>query len=188
MAATILAAAAVAPRAVAEPALLDLSPQYREENLVVSVRLADGLSAETLEEIDSGIETTFEYRIQISRKRTGWPDDVLIRRDVECLVRRDSLTRQYTLTRRVDGELMERRVGADADAMRAFLTLLQEMPVARRSEIPGAVDLEVRVRCDLGLVWRFYLIPWRMTTGWAKAPLPVAQDPEPREGQSGRRR
>jgi hypothetical protein len=187
MAALILAAAAAWPCTAAEPALVDLSTRYQGESLMVSVRLVAGLTPERLEEIESGIETVLEYRIQVTRRRVGLPDEVLVRRRVECLVRRDALARQYTLTRRVDGELVERRVATEADGMRSFLTRIDDMPLARNVDLPAGVELEVRARCDLGLQWRFYLIPWRMTTGWVRAPVPAAPATGEPEGERGRR-
>lgn len=187
MAALILAAAAAWPCAAAEPALVELSTRYQGENLLVALRLVDGLTAERLEEIESGIETVLEYRIKITRRRVGLPDEVLVRRRVECIVRRDALARQYTLTKRVDGELVERRVATDGDGMQSFLTRIDDMPLARIVDLPAGVELEMRARCDLGLQWRFYLIPWRMTTGWARAPVPAAPATGGPEGEHGRR-
>jgi len=155
---------------------------------MASVRLVDGLTPERLEEIESGIETVLEYRIQVARRRVGLPDEVLVRRRVECLVRRDALARQYTLTKRVDGELVERRVATDVDGMRLFLTRIDDVPLARTMDLPVGVDLEVRARCDLGLQWRFYLIPWRMTTGWERAPVPAAPATGEPEGEHGHNR
>jgi len=186
MAALILAAAPAWPCTAAEPALVDLSTRYQGENLMVSVRLVDGLTSERLEEIESGIEAVLEYRIQVTRRRVGLPDEVLVRRRVECLVSRDALARQYTLTRRVDGELVERRVATEGDVMRSFLTRIDDMPLARHVDLPAGVDLEIRARCDLGLQWRFYLIPWRMTTGWARAAVPAAPATGEPEGEHDR--
>jgi len=185
MAALILGVAAALPCTAAEPALVDLATRHEGENLTASLRLVDGLSAERLEEIESGIETVLEYRIQVTRRRVGLPDEVLVRRRVECIVRRDALARQYTLTRRVDGELVERRVATEADGMLSFLTRIDGMPIARGVDLPAGVELEVRARCDLGLQWRFYLIPWRMTTGWARASVPAAPVTGAPEGERG---
>lgn len=175
LAAALLASAAAFRPAAAEPALADLVPAFRDDALVVSVRLVDGLSPDHLDGIESGIETTIEYRAQVCRRRAGLPDDVVVRRRIESVVRRDALARQYLLTRRIDGELVERRVTADSREMIDFLTRLEAVPVARGDEIPAAEEgLYLRARCDLGLTWRFYLIPWPLGTGWVKAPIPAA--------------
>lgn len=172
LAAALLTVAAAFRPATAEPALADLTTEYRDDTLVLSVHLVDGLGPDLLDGIDSGIETTVEYRVQVYRRRGGMPDDLIARRRVECVVRRDALARQYLLTRRIDGELVERRVTAEKGEMTEFLTRLATVPVARQDEIPAEGESYLRVRCDLGLTWRFYLIPWPLTTGWTKATLP----------------
>lgn len=179
----VVLALAVPKAASAAPALSDLAVDRQGSDYVVSCRLVDGLSPAMLEEIEAGIETTLDYRLQVYRRRTGLPDDQVVRRHVESSVRHDALTRQYTLTRRVDGELVDSRVTSDPSEMRAFLTTLRGLPVLRSPDLVAGEEYYVRARCDLGLVWRFYLIPWRLDTGWARAP--IAPAPEETRG-SGR--
>jgi len=169
--AAALALLIVEPILAGPPAIVDLSVTRQGEDYFTSGRLVDGLSAATLEEIDAGIETTLDYRLQLLRRRSGLPDDVLARRLVECTVRHDALTRQYTLTRRLDGEMVETRVTGDAAEMRAFLTTLRAIPLVRASDLAPGEEYYLRARGDLGLVWRFFLIPWRLNTDWARAEL-----------------
>lgn len=165
-----LAAAAVGPTP-GPPVLADLAVTRDGEEFRASARLVDGLDPQTLDEIEAGIETTFRYRLQVFRRRDGWPDDAIARHLVECSVHRDALSRQYTLTRRMDDELAERRVTLDPAEMHAFLTNLPPIVVARASELPADAPVYLRARCELGLVWRFYLLPWRVNTDWARADL-----------------
>jgi hypothetical protein len=165
-----LAAAALGPPS-GPPALADLAVTREGENFRASARLVDGLDPQILDEIEAGIETTLRYRLQVFRRRDGWPDDAIARHVVECTVHRDALSRQYTLTRRVDDELAERRVTMDAAEMRAFLTTLPAVVVARAPDLPADAPVYLRARCELGLVWRFYLIPWRVNTDWARVDL-----------------
>jgi len=158
-----------APTLAGPPVIVDLSVNQQGDDYLASGRLVDGLSAAMLDEIDAGIETTLDYRLQLLRRRSGLPDDVLARRLLECTVRHDALTRQYTLTSRLDGEMVETRVTGDAVEMRAFLTTLRAVPLVRASDLVPGEEYYLRVRGDLGLVWRFFLIPWRLNTEWARA-------------------
>jgi len=156
----------------APPSVVDLAISVQGDNYVARARLADALTPQTLEEIEAGIETTLRYRLILSRRRLGLPDDQVARRLVECSVQRDALSRQYTLTRRVDGELAEKRVTTDPKEMNAFLTTVPAVTVARVSDVePDDGTLYLRARGELGLVWRFYLIPWRQNTDWARVDL-----------------
>jgi hypothetical protein len=164
-------AAAVDVRA-APPSVVDLAISVQGDDYVARARLADALTPQTLEEIEAGIETTLRYRLVLSRRRSGLPDDQVARRLVECSVQRDALSRQYTLTRRVDGELAEKRVTTDPKEMNAFLTTVPAVTVARVSDVePDDGTLYLRARGELGLVWRFYLIPWRQNTDWVRVDL-----------------
>lgn len=176
-AAALVLASAGSAAGAGSPALSGLAVDLRGDDYLLSCQLVDGLSPAMLEEIEAGIETTLEYRLHVYRRRPGLPDEPVARRRVECSVRHDALTRQYTLTRRVDGELVETRVSPDPAEMRAFLTTLRNLPLARAPDLAAGEEYYVRAKCDLGLVWRFYLIPWRLDTGWARAPIaPIREE------------
>ena len=174
----ILAATASAP--MGPPALTELAVTRQGSDYFAACRLVDGLSLGMLEEIEAGIETTLNYRLQLYRRRPGLPDQPLVRRVVECGVHHDALTRQYTLTRRLDGELVETHVTSRPEEMRAFLTTLHGIPVARAAELTAGAEYYLRARCDLGLVWRFYLIPWRLNTDWVRAAVPPEEEADVR--------
>jgi len=173
----IIAAALVLPFAgrpcrAADPVLADVGVRLQGDQYVASLRLVGVPTKEMLDEIEAGIETTVRYRLQVHHRRIGLPDEEMSRHQVDCSVRRDALSRQYTLTRRVDGELVEKRLTTEAAEMRAFLTSLDGVPVVPTSLLDPKAEYYLRARGDLGLIWRFYLIPWRLNTGWARVVLP----------------
>jgi hypothetical protein len=170
-----LAASAQAARAGA-PALADLRVARNDEMYVASCRLEGGLTPGILEEIAAGLETTIEYRLNVCRRRAGWPDQVIAKRRVACTVRHDALTRQYTLTRRIDGDLQDSRVSGDDAAMREFLTVLDGVPLVKAEDLSDGAEYYLRAKSTLGLIWRFYLIPWPFDTSWARAPIDRAPE------------
>lgn len=182
--ASVLLAAAATAR-IGPPTIADLLVARQGTDYVVSGRLVDGLSPAMQEEIEAGIETTLGYRLQLYRRRPGLPDDLTAHRLVECTVQHDALTRQYTLTRRVDGEIAETRVTSDPPEMREFLTILRGIPLAHDEDLQPGESYYARARCDLGLIWRFYLIPWRMNTDWARAEISVVEK-EAKDVENGR--
>jgi hypothetical protein len=153
------------------PALSDLAVRRQGAQWTASVRLNGGLTPDMQERIEAGLETTIEYRFQVCRRRSFLPDQVLVKRRVECAVRYDALTQQYTLTRRVDGELQETKVTDDRGVMTGFLTALREEPLLPASEITEGQEYYVKAKSSFGLIWRFYLIPWALDTGWVRMPL-----------------
>ena len=167
--------AAGAPPSLGAPVLTDLEISLDGEMYVASARLIDGLTTEILEEIDSGLETTIGYRLRVHRRRPGLPDPTIAKHRVLCTVRRDALTRQYTLTRRIDGNLQETKVSTDPGEMREFMTRLLGLPVVPAELLENGEAYYLKARSDLGLVWRFYLIPWRQRTPWSEVPVAVRE-------------
>lgn len=159
---------------VAEPAVIDdLKVDRDGEVYVASARLQGGLTAERFEEIEAGLEITISYRLNVYRERPGLPNPSVSKLRIECTVQHDALTRQYTLTRRIDGELQEKKVTPDAGQMREFMSVLDRLPVVTADEILSGEGYIIKARADLGLVWRFYMIPWRDRTPWAQAPIEI---------------
>jgi hypothetical protein len=171
--AILLACAAGVPCFAAAPVVTDLRAERLDSRVLVSLRLEGGLDPARLEEIEAGIETTVRYRLRLMRGRAGLPDTELAAVDVESSVRRDALSRQYTLTRKAGGETVEKRMTADGVEMQKFLTSLERVPLADAQVIAKPDECYVRARAELGLTWRFYLIPWPLTTEWARAALPA---------------
>jgi hypothetical protein len=155
----------------ADPRLADVAVDRREGRILASCRLEDALSPGAEEEIAAGLEVAVEYRLHVYRRRAGLPDALLAKRRVESSVRLDTLTRQYTLTRRIDGELADTRVTPDAGEMREFLTRLRDLPVAEERLLLPDARHYLKIKSNLGLVWRFYLIPWNLSTGWVRLDL-----------------
>jgi len=171
IAAAACLAAALSPVRSETPTLQDLIVAVEGDRYVASCRLDGGLTPEILEEIDAGLETTIGYRFQLIRVRHGLPDETILKSRVRCAVRFDALTKQYTLTRRIDGEVQDTRLTPDAQVMRGFLTAVHRLPLAAVSDLQPDQEYYLRAKADIGLVWRFYLIPWPFDTEWARVPV-----------------
>ncbi len=157
----------VAP-ALGSPAVTHLAVERNGDSYEASCRLEGALTPDIEEEIAAGLSTSIEYRLNLYRKRTAFFDQVVVKRRIECTTRYDTLTKQYTLTRRLDGELQETRATDDAAAMRAFMTELRGVPLVRAEELQPGEEYYLKAKSNLGLLWRFYLIPWPMDTEWAR--------------------
>lgn len=162
--------------AQSSPSLTDVRIFAADGQIRAACRLKDAITPEMAEEIAAGLETTLEYRFQVVRRRSGWIDEVVARRRVECSVRHDALTRQYTLTRRVDGGVVDTQATSDEAAMRDFVTTIGDVPLIAADRLEAGREYYVRVRGDIGLMWRFYLIPWRLNTDWIEMPVAPGEE------------
>jgi uncharacterized protein DUF4390 len=158
--------------AFAGPALTHLTAALDGDTYQASCLLEGGLTPEVEEEIAAGLPTTIEYRLHVYRRRSAFFDQLVLKRRVECTVRYDTLTQQYTLTRRLDDDLQETRVTADPAAMREFMTTLRGVPLIKIVTLNPDEEYYLKAKSDLGLIWRFYVIPWPMDTDWERVPIP----------------
>jgi|SRR6267143_901149 len=166
----LISGLSVAP-ALGSPVLTHLTADRNGETYQASCRLEGALTPGLEEEIAAGLPTSIEYRLNLYRRRTAFFDQLVLKRRVDCTVRYDTLTKQYTLTRRLDGELQETRVTDDAAAMREFMTELHGVPLAKADSLQPGEEYYLKAKSNLGLVWRFYLIPWPMDTDWERVAI-----------------
>ena len=166
----VISGLSVAP-VLGSPAITHLTAERNGETYRASCRLEGALTPGVEEEIAAGLPTSIEYRLNLYRRRTAFFDQLVLKRRIECTVRYDTLTKQYTLTRRLDGELQETRVTDDAAAMRKFMTELHAVPLVGAKDLQPDEDYYLKAKSNLGLVWRFYLIPWPMDTAWERVEL-----------------
>ena len=162
---------ALAPAFADDPVLVDVRVERNGEHLLASGRLEGGLTPKLLEEISAGIETTILYRLHLHRRRDGLPDPAFAKLKVFCTVRRDALTRQYTLTRRIDDEVDETRVTEDEAEMHSFITSLEAVPIARHGDLSADGEYYLKAKARVGMMWRWYLLPWPLDTAWVRVGL-----------------
>ncbi|MFQ5877512.1 MAG: DUF4390 domain-containing protein [Acidobacteriota bacterium] len=164
--------AAVSGSALADgPTLEDVRAVRDGDTIRAFARLQGGLTPKILDEIAAGLETTIGYRLHLYRRRPGLPDQALIKDRIRHTVRRDALTREYSLTRRVNGEVQQTRVTSDEREMREFMTVLDGVPLGGADLLSSGQDYYLKAKAELGLVWRFYLIPWPLDTAWVRVPI-----------------
>ena len=157
--------------AICSPVLRHLAAEIDGDSYHVSCRLEGGLTPDVEEGIAAGLATTIEYRLHLYRRRPAFFDQLILRRRVLCTVRYDTLTQQYTLTRHVDDDLEETRVTDDPAAMRDFMTSLKAVPLLKIAALNPGEDYYLKAKSTLGLVWRFYVIPWPMDTDWERVAI-----------------
>jgi hypothetical protein len=134
----------------------------------VSLRftLADAFeNGEMVQSLQSGLPTSFTYEVEIYRARPNWFDETVGRSRIEVICTFNSVTREYLLNYRRDRKLVRSETFSDLATMQNRMTTIDERDLF---EIGGRrpYKLKVAVRADLMRTWRFYLIPWELTTRW----------------------
>ena len=162
MAVSVLALlASVAGRASAQTSEgLRVVPLVRDEQVWVSFTLNDGFTDEVRAAIQSGLKTTFTYATELRLDVPGWVDRTMGTSTATSSVEYDNLTRRYTLTRTIDGKVVDTRTAEDERAVRLWLTVLQRLPLFRTTMLEGNREYYVIVRATArpsngSILWPF---------------------------------
>lgn len=135
-------------------------PLVRGEKVLVSFDLADGFTDEVRAAINSGLQTTITYTVDLRVKASLWMDHSIASAVVSTTVQFDNLTRRYTVVRALDGRVEDTRVTEDESVVRAMMTNFDRVALFRTSILQANREYYVRVRAQVrpqsaGMLW-----PW----------------------------
>ena len=157
-------AAAIA--SAADPRIENLSAVSHGDKVSVDFQLTGIFSdPDTVAALQSGAPTSFTYEVEIYRDRPWWFDETVGRSRIEVIATLNSVTREYVLQYRRDRKLVRSETLPDIARLEERMTSIGErdlFDIGRRRPY----KLRVRVRADLWRSWRFYVVPWMVTTHW----------------------
>lgn len=163
-----------------DPRILDLQAVESDGSWTVSLQVENAFSEKVDDELRSGLPVTFRYIVEIYRKK-GWIRSRVVTRELEVTADFDSLTRQYRLTRELDGDVVASSATEKEEEMRRWMTRVDGLDMgALPSDLPEG-PLFVRAKCRLSSGFVVFFFPYSQETGWERIPLPVAGrtgDPE----------
>lgn len=157
----------------------DLAVENGPHDLFVSFALQGAFTPEIREQLESGLPVTFNHYVEVLHRRPAWFDRTRIERVVSTTATYDTLTRQYRLTRRVNGELVETTLSDKGDEMEQFMTRVDRLRICDPADLAGDRSLYLRVKSRVQKRFVFFFIPWNFETSWARirfaVPGPAAQ-------------
>ena len=138
--------ALVAAGAAAEAQdLLRVVPLVRDDAVLVSFELPDAYNDDVRETISAGLLTTFTYSVDLRQTVRFWVDRTVATSVVSITNTYDNLTGRHSLTRRVDGRVVDAVVTQDEETVRQWLTTLDRLPLCRTESLEPNRDYYVRV-------------------------------------------
>jgi hypothetical protein len=146
--------------------------EIRDGLVLASFQLVGALDSDTQTRIASGLETTFDYRVELVRRRKFWPDAQIRQHRILTSAKFDSLSRQYGLTLKLDGEVERSSTTDRAEEMEQWLTVVKDVSLGMASELLPQEEYAVRVKADFPLRFILLFIPWDRDTAWVRGPLP----------------
>lgn len=135
---------AVAADAFAE-GTLRIVPLVRGEQVVVSVDLDNGYTEEVRQVINGGVRTTFTYEVALKMIVPAWVDRTVAAAVVTVTDHYDTLTRLHSLSRSVDGRVVEALVTDNETVAKKWLTSLTSLTLCRTSKLDPHHEYYVRI-------------------------------------------
>jgi len=159
-------------------AVATLTTDTTEHDIYASLAVTGAFDGEIRESIATGLPVTFSYYLEVARRRPLWFDKILVHKTVTTTVTYDTLTKQYSLTRRVNDEVTETSVAVDEAEMMRWMTRLNRVRLADPTSLEGVEDgsLYVRVKSRFQRRFILYFIPWEVETGWEKVRLNLSPE------------
>jgi hypothetical protein len=135
-------------------------PLVRDDYVHVSFSLTDGFTDEVRAAIQSGLKTTFTYAAELRVDVPGWVDRTISTSTATSSVEYDNLTRRYSLTRTIDGKVVDKLVVENERTVRIWLTVLERLPLFRTYMLEGNREYYVAVRATArpsngSILWPF---------------------------------
>ena len=137
--------------------------------IFVSLTLVGGFDRALRDRLDSGLETAFEYQIELLRDRQRWLDDSLESRRLEVAATYDAITREYLVNLRLDDQLLDSRVVRSAAELERTMSEVERLAVFDFAGLPRGERLLIRARAVLGSRDGWLFFAGRDATAWQES-------------------
>jgi len=141
---------------------LRIVPIVHDDTVLISFELADAYTDGVREAVSSGLRTSFTYDVALRMHVPVWVDRTIATAVVVMTDHFDNLTRRHSLSRTVDGRLLEATVTEDEAVVRRWLTAVNRLPLCGTDKLDPSRDYFVQVSARVR--------PYRASLlGWANA-------------------
>ena len=132
-----------------------------DDGLTVSYKVSGSFTRDIIEKIQSGIETTFEHVIKIYKKIPVFPASrTVVEKIIVTSVRYDTLTKQYSLSRRVDDLIVETSVTDKLEDVEKWMSEISDFKIGTIDAIRGKRNYFLKVRTSLAPNFLLFFIPY----------------------------
>ena len=124
---------------------LRIVPLVRDGSVLVTFQLTEGFTEQVRDAIRSGLKTTFTFNVELRLAVPAWVDRTIATAAVTTIDQYDNLTRRHSLTRMIDGRIVESLVTEDESVVGRWLTIVSRMPLCPTARLDSNRDYYVRI-------------------------------------------
>lgn len=139
---------------------LQVTPLQRDGEVLVSFKLDEALTDDIKAAIQSGLTVRVNYKVDLRRSSAAWFDRTIDTAAVGATVKYDNLTRRYSVTRTVNGNIDWADTTTHEDEAWRWLTDFSRMPLFRGAALEANAEYYVRVRANATPRNASFLWPW----------------------------
>ncbi len=147
----------------------------KDQHVFVSFTMESGFTDDLRAAVQSGLQASISYDVDLRREVSTWFDKTLESCTVSASVQYDNLTRRYRLSRTVDGRGEEPTATEDEDAVRRWLTSFDRLPLFTTDRLEANVEYYVRVRAHSRPWIEWFFWPWDRGSASGVAKFTVIQ-------------
>lgn len=154
-----------------QPRIINLHYQMAHGHLFASFKLEGTVSKEILHTIKDGSRVTLEYFVELKRSRKLWLDEAISMRIISIGIKYDTLTKQYNLTKAIDGKIISRYVTNSNKEMKKWVCHIPNLRLFSIGNLPQNSRYYLQVRANLRPPSFYQKFPWDLSTIWKKSTL-----------------
>jgi hypothetical protein len=124
---------------------LRIVPIVGGNQMLVSFELSDAYTPEVHDAIASGLRTTFTYDVNLRMVVPTWVDRTIATTVITTIDQYDNLTRRHSLSRTVDGRIVEALVTEDEAVVKKWLTTVARVPLCQTDKLSSNRDYYVSI-------------------------------------------
>lgn len=153
--------------------LYDVRIERDRDGIYASMRVRGAYSAALRDMLQSGVPVSFRYTIHVSQPRAWWLDRRIMKKQIETRAKLDVLSREYRLSRSMDGLVLEARSTTDGADVMDHLSRLARVKIAGPDRLEPSIPHLVRARAKVGDEFVLYVVPAAIQTAWVLQLLPA---------------
>lgn len=140
-----------------------------EQSFQVDFRLTGAFTQEVEELLASGLPITFQHTVRALRRRATWLDRLVAERVITTTANFDTLTKQYRMSRAVDGQMVDTLLTDKPEEMKTWMTAIERVELPWEGKVQPVDRCYVKVKSEIQKRFVFFFIPWDFETAWVRS-------------------